>query len=65
MKKAQTEAARVAEWRKEQIEAGAKTVSLLLSKEAVENLERLTNQHGSKKAAIEAALAAAARKAKR
>lgn len=65
MKKAQTEAERVSEWRKDQIEAGAKAVSLLLSKAAVENLDKLVTRYGSKKAAVEAALAAAAKRGKK
>lgn len=60
-----SESARVSEWRKDQIEAGAKTVSLLLSKAAVENLDKLVTQYGSKKAAVEAALAAAAKRSRK
>lgn len=64
MKKGRTDTQRVTEWRQEQIEAGAKTVSLLLSKTAVDNLEKLVTKYGSKKAAIEAALAADVKRGK-
>ena len=56
MKKAQTEAERVAAWRQEKLDAGDRMLTVRISADAADRLETLALKHGGKRKAIEALL---------